>query len=346
MQANILFVVPRFHTNLAFAVRALTDAGAKVAVWASQSGGAEDHSVIEPQVFADPSDTAAMTEAWRAFNPDIAFLRNSAALRFAAAKIGRRQGSALWSYDLHPYRRHEPLSRRFYLWRKGLPIRRVTASLGLGDTRPDAWARYLPWPVVGDPPPPMPERSSTAPVTVLCVAKLGQRRKMQHLVVDGMRAAGRAGKARLILIGSERVLDTPEDRAHYAALKDAAEAEDWIDMRGLIPFSEMPALYAASDICILPSFDEPLGFAPAESMAYGCVPVISTEAGSAGYIREGENGLLVDPLAPETVRVALERLIGDADLRDRLGQGARATALDDLGPKRFVARMQALIDEG
>ena len=158
--------------------------------------------------------------------------------------------------------------------------------------------------------------------------------------------AGRAGRARLILVGSERVLDTPEDRAHFAALKASSEAEDWIDMRGLIPFSEMPALYASSDICILPSFDEPLGFAPAEAMAYGCVPVISVEAGSAGYLSEGESGLLVDPHRPETVAKALDRLIGDPELRQRLGQGARETALGELGPQRFVRRMQAIIDEG
>ncbi|MCR8549472.1 glycosyltransferase family 4 protein [Salipiger sp. P9] len=347
MQATILFVVPRFHTNLYFATKALVEAGARVAVWGSSSGGAEDHSHVTPQVFRDPSDIAAMTEAWRALNPDIAFLRNSAKLRFAAARIGRRQGTALWSYDLHPYHRHEPFSRRFYLWRKGLPIRRVTASLGLESTPPDRWARYLPWPVVGDPPPPMPDRSSAGgPVTVLCVAKLARKRKMQHLVIDGMRAAGRAGKARLILIGSERESELAEDMAHYAALKAEAASEDWIEMRGLIPYAEMPALYAQSGICILPSFDEPLGFAPAESMAFGCVPVISTEAGSAGYIREGENGLLVDPHDPATVETALTRLIDDAALRLRLGQGARETALGELGPARFVERMQGLIAEG
>lgn len=346
MQATILFVVPRFHTNLFFATKALVDAGARVSVWASGSGGAEDHSHVVPQIFPDPADTSALKTAWDALSPDIVFLRNTAKLRVPVAKIGRRAGAALWSYDMHPWHRHETLSHRFLLWRQGLPIRRITANPGLGEATPDRWARYLPWPVVTDPPPPMPARSGDGPATVLCVAKLGQRRKMQHLVIDAMREAGRAGRARLILVGSERVLDTPEDRAHFAALKASSEAEDWIDMRGLIPFSEMPALYASSDICILPSFDEPLGFAPAEAMAYGCVPVISVEAGSAGYLSEGESGLLVDPHRPETVAKALDRLIGDPELRQRLGQGARETALGELGPQRFVRRMQAIIDEG
>ncbi len=341
---SVLFVVARFHTNLSFAVRALVAAGARVTVWASKSDGPEDHALITPQVFA-PSDDAAMAAAWREAAPDIAFLRNSAALRFAAARIGKRHGTALWSYDLHPFHRREPLSRRFYLWRKGLPIRRVTATRGLADVRPDRSARYLPWPVVADPPPAMPQRDADGPVTVLCAAKLGKRRKMQDLVIDAMRDAGRAGKARLILAGSDSVFAAPEDRAHLAALYAAANAEPWIEMAGRVPFPDMPGVYARSDICILPSFDEPLGFAPAESMVYGCVPVISSEAGSAGYLTP-DNGMVIDPHRPDTIRDALTRLIDDPALRARLGAGARNTALTELGPERFVTRMAALIAEG
>ncbi|EIE51364.1 glycosyl transferase group 1 [Citreicella sp. 357] len=341
---SVLFVVARFHTNLSFAVRALVAAGARVTVWAGKSDGPEDHEVVTPQVFAS-SDTDAMAASWAAAAPDIAFLRNSAALRFAAARIGKRAGTPLWSYDLHPFHRREPLSRRFYLWRKALPIRRVTASRGLADVRPDRAARYLPWPVVDSPPPPMPQRDSTGPVTVLCAAKLGKRRKMQDLVIDAMRDAGRAGRARLVLAGSDSVFNAPEDRAHLAALYAAAEAEPWIEMAGRVPFPDMPALYARSDICILPSFDEPLGFAPAESMAYACVPVISSEAGSAGYLT-ADNGIVIDPHRPGTIQDALSRLIEDPALRARLGAGARDTALTELGPDRFVQRMAALIAEG
>ncbi|MDO6585673.1 glycosyltransferase family 4 protein [Salipiger sp. 1_MG-2023] len=341
---SVLFVVARFHTNLSFAVRALVAAGAKVTVWASKSDGPEDHSLVSPQVFR-PDEQEAMRTSWRDAAPDIAFLRNSAELRVAAAKIGRREGTALWSYDLHPFHRREPLSRKFYLWRKGLPIRRVTATRGLSDVTPDRGARYLPWPVVADPPPPMPLRDNTGPVTVLCAAKLGKRRKMQDLVIDALRPHGQAGKARLILAGSDSVFDAPEDRAHLAALYAAAKAEPWIEMAGRVPFPEMPALYARSDICILPSFDEPLGFAPAESMAYGCVPVISSEAGSAGYLSD-ENGIVIDPHQPRTIADALSRLIDDPALRARLGAGARDTALSELGPQRFVQRMAALIAEG
>jgi glycosyltransferase involved in cell wall biosynthesis len=40
-------------------------------------------------------------------------------------------------------------------------------------------------------------------------------------------------------------------------------------------------------------------------------------------VEDGRTGLLVDPGDPAALRVALERLLGDADLRRRLGAAAR-----------------------
>lgn len=47
---SVLFVVPRFHTNLFFATRALVDYGHKVSVIATSSMLIEDHSVVRPIV--------------------------------------------------------------------------------------------------------------------------------------------------------------------------------------------------------------------------------------------------------------------------------------------------------
>ena len=41
---------------------------------------------------------------------------------------------------------------------------------------------------------------------------------------------------------------------------------------------------------------------------------------------DGETGLLVPPRDPDALRAALERLLGDAELRARLGAAARERA--------------------
>ena len=58
-------------------------------------------------------------------------------------------------------------------------------------------------------------------------------------------------------------------------------------------------------------------------MAYGRPVVASAVGGLPDLVRDGETGLLVPPRDPAALRAAIERLLGDADLRTRLGIAAR-----------------------
>jgi glycosyltransferase involved in cell wall biosynthesis len=54
-------------------------------------------------------------------------------------------------------------------------------------------------------------------------------------------------------------------------------------------------------------------------------PVIATDRATLReYIRDGDDGLFVPPENPQAMRAAIERLLGDADLRARLGAAGRA----------------------
>ncbi len=342
MRPRVLFVVERFHTNLWEATRALNAAQIDVAIWGSGSGKTEDHSVVAPRLFPHDADPESFRSAWEELEPDLVILRNVAAHRRSVARLARASGTPMWFYDLNPYHWREPLKRRLTRRFQGLPLRRVTPVLGLDTAiRPDKGARYIPWPVVAAPD--LPEQQGEGPLTVLCVAKLYNPRKNHGMVIDALRAQGRAGKVRLLLAGTTG--DPVHNAAQLSALEEVAAAEPWLDLHANVPFKQMPELYRQADICILPSVREPLGFAPVESMAYGCVPVISTDAGSAGYVQHGENGLHVDVARAGAVEEALTTLIDDPALRQRLGAAAKRTAEGELGAERFVERMSALLRE-
>jgi glycosyltransferase involved in cell wall biosynthesis len=51
--------------------------------------------------------------------------------------------------------------------------------------------------------------------------------------------------------------------------------------------------------------------------------VASAVGGLLDLVVDGETGLLVPPRDPAALRAALERALGDADLRRRLGAAAR-----------------------
>lgn len=93
------------------------------------------------------------------------------------------------------------------------------------------------------------------------------------------------------------------------------------------PTGDPAGAIAAADAVLFPvTWPEPWGLVPLEAMAVGR-PVIATgTGGSAEYLRDGENALLVPPGDPAALRVAIGRLAGEPDLRARLVAGGRETA--------------------
>jgi len=92
---------------------------------------------------------------------------------------------------------------------------------------------------------------------------------------------------------------------------------------GFVPHDELERLYARAAVVACPSRREGFGVVCAEAMAHGRPVVASAVGGLLDLVVDGETGLLVPPRDPPALRRALERLLGDAELRRRLGAAAR-----------------------
>ena len=93
--------------------------------------------------------------------------------------------------------------------------------------------------------------------------------------------------------------------------------------RGFVPRRELEGLYAGAAVVVCPSRREGFGVVCAEAMAHGRPVVASAVGGLTDLVVHEETGLLVPPRDPAALRAALERLLGDRDLRARLGAAAR-----------------------
>jgi len=90
--------------------------------------------------------------------------------------------------------------------------------------------------------------------------------------------------------------------------------------------------YADADAVLFPvTWEEPFGLVPLEAMSVGRPVVATGTGGSAEYLRDGENCLLVAPGDDAALAAAVGRLSGDAALREHLVAGGRRTA------ERFTA---------
>lgn len=92
---------------------------------------------------------------------------------------------------------------------------------------------------------------------------------------------------------------------------------------------------------LIPSlWEEPLAGAIAEAMARG-VPAIATDrGGSPEIISDGENGLLVPPGDPVMLACAVERLIYNPDLAQKIRFAALKTVRESYTHERLVDRIE------
>jgi glycosyltransferase involved in cell wall biosynthesis len=100
---------------------------------------------------------------------------------------------------------------------------------------------------------------------------------------------------------------------------------DRIAALGAVSPERLAALYAEADLFVLASRFEGYGMAYAEAIAHG-LPVIGSTAGAIPDTVPPDAGLLVAPGDVEALAEALRRVIGDAALRRRLAEAARAAA--------------------
>jgi glycosyltransferase involved in cell wall biosynthesis len=109
--------------------------------------------------------------------------------------------------------------------------------------------------------------------------------------------------------------------------------------------SNMPAVYAAMDIFVLPSLNEGLPMTVLEAMA-ASKPVIATRVGAIpSVIQDGENGLLVAPKDPEGLRNAIASLLNDPERRRRLGDQAHAWVSQNYTSEGMAVKYREMYEE-
>jgi glycosyltransferase involved in cell wall biosynthesis len=139
-------------------------------------------------------------------------------------------------------------------------------------------------------------------------------RKGVPLLLDAWRRLD-AGRARLTLVGQIR-------RDRVALLRGLAG----VAAQGRVPHAQMPAIYAAHDVLVFPSYHDGFGLVVLEAMAAG-LPVIASAA-SAGrdLITDGEDGFVVPAGDTEALADRMRYFIAHPSRAQEMGRAARETA--------------------
>jgi len=111
--------------------------------------------------------------------------------------------------------------------------------------------------------------------------------------------------------------DVDSSKARVAEL-NFSEAE--IRFTGYADYDTVPDLYRHADVFVSPTYAEGFSNTILEAMAAGLAVVSTHSVGVSDCLRDGENGLMVQPGDVPALAQALTRVIEDRTLRERLAR--------------------------
>ena len=167
---------------------------------------------------------------------------------------------------------------------------------------------------------------------VTVVAYLTERKGHRYLLEAVARLRPAFPNIVLLVVG-----DGPlqSELAALAASLGISECTRFLGVR-----QDVPALFALSEVAVLPSLWEPFGLAALEAMAVETPVVVAATGGLPEFVAEGENGYLVPPADARALAESVSRLLADPAMALRTGQAARNTVIQG-----FTARHVALAYE-
>ena len=171
------------------------------------------------------------------------------------------------------------------------------------------------------------------PVVATMVARLLRDKGVWEFVEAARLLRARGVPVTMRLVGG---VDAGNPTSATPAEVEAWQREGCVEALG--ERSDVPQLYAASHIAVLPSYREGLPKSLIEAAACGRAVVTTDVPGCRDAIDPDKTGLLVPVRDPRALADAIARLAGDATLRQAMGTAGRALAEREFNIER-VARI-------
>ncbi len=151
---------------------------------------------------------------------------------------------------------------------------------------------------------------------ILFVGRLVPQKNVDLLI----RAFSPVGGAKLTIIGEGA------EKANLIALSKSLRLEGRVKFLAPVSRTELIKKMRSATAFVMPSKRENFGITPLEAMYCGTATVSTNTEGPRDYINSGENGILVDIGSEKQLSEALELVLSDKSLRNRLAANGKKTA--------------------
>jgi D-inositol-3-phosphate glycosyltransferase len=143
---------------------------------------------------------------------------------------------------------------------------------------------------------------------ILFVGRIDPLKGIENLLM-AVSNLSRTYHLKLIVVGGGDKTQSEVER--LKCLSRQLEIEDQVIFLGSMSQEDLPQLYNAADVCVVPSYYESFGLVALESLACG-TPVVATRVGGIeSVIRQGETGYIVVGNAPQILADAIGKLLSE-----------------------------------
>jgi glycosyltransferase involved in cell wall biosynthesis len=145
-------------------------------------------------------------------------------------------------------------------------------------------------------------------------------------------AVSRIDSVTLVVVGQEKGGLAEELRNRYAHLN--------VEWKGFLSSEQIAEEMNRVDMLVLPSYMDTSPNVVSEAMCAG-LPVVATRVGGIpNMIEDGRTGLLVPAKEVEPLAIAINSLLNDTALKERLGRSAREEAVNRFSPKTAASKVR------
>ncbi|WP_427913587.1 glycosyltransferase family 4 protein [Ramlibacter sp. MMS24-I3-19] len=171
-------------------------------------------------------------------------------------------------------------------------------------------------------------------VQIIFLGRLGRRKGTPDLI-DALQGLRDLSGWNVVLAGDGDV-EATRSQIIACGLDDKVVVKEWLGPR------DVQELLLASDVLVLPSYDENLPMSVIEGMSAGLAVVTTPVGATPDIVLDGVTGLLVRPGDISGLGMALRRLVVDRELRERLGIAARLLHEERLEINQYAEALAAI----
>ena len=371
---KITFIAPRYHTNQHFWVKALQQHGHGVRFLVDiKREFAEHYDSLEPTVVHTsklPKLVCFIIDSFMRLQgkqirarlhtlPKWSFLKNRLVNDRADMVIVRDTGSMLSLvtfaicrihkipcilYNQHPLEDREHRLTRWLQVFEFAPRVRITPMRKNATSTHNSKQNSFYVPLISSFSYDIATRATpTPPIKLLFIGKFTLERKKHLLLLESVRELSRTHSIHLTIVGAYHESNIkPYDDA--VAFVHKHKLESMVTFLQNVPYEDMPELYQAHDLFVLPSVDEPFAISPLEAMNFGLPVIITDSNGARGCVREGETGFIIPSNNQTALTEKISILLEDTTLLHKMGSDANKHVMEQHNGKSFLRYLYTALE--